>query len=137
MPIPATCGIHHLGLTVAQLETSAQFFTEILGWRELRRDDSYPAIFISDGQIMLSLWQARRQPAGEFDKDANIGLHHLALELASEAQLEAVYQTLLKNKIEIEFAPECLRDGPMQHMICYEPGGIRIEFIWPGATGAG
>jgi len=134
MQLPATLGIHHLGLSVSQLEVSAQFFTEILGWQELRRDDAYPAIFVSDGAIMLSLWQVREQAARAFNKDANVGLHHLALQVASDAQLTAIYQTLVKNKIEIEFAPEPLRDGPMRHMICYEPGGLRIEFIWPGVA---
>lgn len=134
MQLPATLGIHHLGLSVSQLEVSAQFFTEILGWQELRRDDAYPAIFVSDGAIMLSLWQLREQAARAFNKDANVGLHHLALQVASDAQLTAIYQTLVKNKIEIEFAPEPLRDGPMRHMICYEPGGLRIEFIWPGVA---
>ena len=29
----------------------------------------------------------------------------------------------------IGFAPEPLGDGPTQHMMCYIPGGIRMEFI--------
>ena len=132
MPTPATLGIHHLGLTVSQLEASARFFTDILGWQEVRRDESYPAIFVSDGQIMLTLWQARVQPTREFNKDTQVGLHHLALQVTDKAQLDSLYQMLVENKIDIEFAPERLRDGPMQHMICYEPSGLRIEFIWPG-----
>ena len=34
--------------------------------------------------------------------------------------------------IEIEFMPELVGAGPRKHMMCYEPGGIRVEFIWPG-----
>jgi hypothetical protein len=33
----------------------------------------------------------------------------------------------------IEFSPELVGKGPRMHMMCYEPGGLRIEFIWPGA----
>ena len=34
--------------------------------------------------------------------------------------------------VQIEFAPELLGGGPRKHMMCSEPGGIRVEFIWPG-----
>ncbi len=132
MDKPATQGLHHLGLTVSTLEQTANFFTGILGWNEIRRDKNYPAIFVSDGSIMLSLWQAQTDSPHVFDKNTQVGLHHLALQVGSEQQLEAIYQRLLESAIQIEFAPEQLRDGPMKHMMCYEPGGIRVEFIWPG-----
>jgi hypothetical protein len=36
--------------------------------------------------------------------------------------------------VRIEFGPEPLRGGPMMHMMCYEPSGIRVEFIVPAGT---
>ena len=36
------------------------------------------------------------------------------------------------NDVKIEFSPEQLGQGPAKHMICYDPSGIRVEFIWPG-----
>ena len=131
-----TAGIHHVGLTVSRLDDTARFFTELLDWQEVRRDDSYPSIFVSDGTVMLSLW-ARKQSAAvqtmnAFNKDSNIGLHHLALQVESKEALHEIYRRLLNQAVHIEFAPELLRDGPAQHMICYEPSGIRLEFIWPG-----
>ena len=32
---------------------------------------------------------------------------------------------------EVEFAPEPLNDGPVRHMMCRIPGGLRVEFIAP------
>lgn len=131
-----TRGVHHVGLTVNRLEESARFFTELLGWQEVRRDDSYPAIFVSDGTVMLSLWSTRDTAAEEtvnaFNNHINIGLHHLALLVDSRETLDEIYAYLLEHAVHIEFPPELLRDGPAQHMICYEPSGIRLEFIWPG-----
>jgi hypothetical protein len=44
--------------------------------------------------------------------------------------LDRIYQKLVAaENVDIEFAPEPLRDGPTIHMMCFEPGGIRIEFI--------
>lgn len=130
-----TAGVHHVGLTVSRLEDSAGFFTELLGWQEVRRDDSYPAIFVSDGRVMLSLWATHpsaKQTVQAFNKDSNVGLHHLALQVESKDALHEIYRRLLDEAVHIEFPPELLRDGPAQHMMCFEPSGIRLEFIWSG-----
>lgn len=126
---PATMGTHHIGLTVSKLEASAKFFVDILSWSEVRRDPDYPAIFVTDGTLMVTLWAAKTDTPKPFDKNENIGLHHLALRVDSFEQLDNVYSRLLENEIKIEFAPELLRDGPAKHMMCFEPSGIRIEFI--------
>ena len=129
---PITKGPHHIGLTVSNLEESAAFFTSLLGWKEVRRNDQYPAIFVSDGSIMLTLWAVKEQPGNSFNRRSNIGLHHLALTVDSEETLDMLYKKLSANNIKIESAPELLGSGPAKHMMCYEPGGIRIEFIWTG-----
>ena len=132
MTTPITTGAHHIGLTVSRLEESASFFTSLLDWKEVRRNEEYPAIFVSDGNIMLTLWATKENPTNEFNKNKNIGLHHLALKVESETTLNHIYEKLKNNNIEIEFSPEFLRQGPAKHMMCLEPSGIRIEFIWPG-----
>jgi len=129
---PMTQGAHHIGLTVGRLEASAAFFTEVLGWDEIRRDPDYPAIFVSDGTLMITLWGAGHD-ARSFDYQGNVGLHHLAFTVASHEALQDVYDRLREaDDVCIEFAPEPLRDGPAMHMMCFEPSGIRVEFIWPG-----
>ena len=91
---PITQGIHHIGLTVSKLEESAAFFTSLLGWREVRRKEDYPAIFVSDGQIMLTLWATKEDPVAEFNKNKNIGLHHIALTVADEETLNQLHERL-------------------------------------------
>ncbi|NJO91559.1 MAG: VOC family protein, partial [Chloroflexia bacterium] len=119
-------------LTVSKLEESASFFTSLLGWKEVRRKTEFPAIFVSDGAIMLTLWALKEDQPNEFNRKKNIGLHHLALEVESEKGLTELYEHLQKHEVKIEFAPELVGNGPSKHMMCYEPSGIRIEFIWPG-----
>jgi catechol 2,3-dioxygenase-like lactoylglutathione lyase family enzyme len=132
MSTPITSGTHHIGLTVSKLEESAEFFTSLLGWKEVRRNEEYPAIFVSDGKILVTLWAIKEQPVREFDKNMNVGLHHVAFQVESELDLTSIYKTLSKNGVKMEFAPELLGQGPGKHMICYEPSGIRVELIWPG-----
>ncbi|RDE24611.1 VOC family protein [Motiliproteus coralliicola] len=128
-----TQGAHHVGLTVADLEQSAAFFTELLGWNEMARNENYPAIFVSDGSVMITLWALKEEPSVAFDRRSNIGLHHLAIRVADDSALDVIHQKLVANDIQVEFAPEPLNGGPVRHMMCYDPSGIRIEFIWPGA----
>ena len=128
-----TQGINHLGLSVKDLFATRDFFVKLLGWTESGYDAGYPRTAVSDGTIKLTLWQVdHSKTVTDFDRRQNIGLHHLALEVASEERLNRLYQHLKDNNVDIDFAPEPVSGGPRMHMMCHEPGGIRIEFIWPG-----
>ena len=127
---PTTKGAHHIGLTVSKLEESAIFFTALLGWKEIKRNEEYPAIYVSDGSIMLTLWAIKEEPSVPFDRRKNIGLHHVAFNVGNEDDLNNLHKRLADNGIKIEFPPEQLGSGPAKHMMCYEPSGIRVEFIW-------
>lgn len=132
MNTPITKGSHHIGLTVSRLEESAVFFVSLLGWKEVRRNEEYPAIYVSDGSIMVTLWATREQPSNPFNRTRNVGLHHVAFQVGTETDLNTVYMKLVSSGVHIEFAPELLGKGPAKHMMCYEPSGIRVEFIWAG-----
>ena len=132
MNIPITKGTHHIGLTVSKLEESAAFFTSLLGWKEVRRNEEYPAIYVSDGSIMVTLWATKEEPSSQFNKNRNVGLHHIAFQVDHENDLNLIHEKLVNNGIKIEFSPELLGQGPAKHMMCYEPSGIRVEFTWAG-----
>ncbi len=60
-------------------------------------------------------------------------LHHLALTVSTQNELDNLATRLADWRgVETEVMPEPLRNGPAKHMMIYEPGGIRLEFIWPG-----
>ncbi len=128
---PKTLGIHHLGLTVPRLADAREFFVHGLGFEQVGEVPDYPAVFVSDGTVMITLWQAE-DPANAtpFDRRRVIGLHHLALRIADAEALEVLHGELAaRADVEIEFAPESLGGGPVQHMMCRIPGNIRLELI--------
>jgi lactoylglutathione lyase len=129
-----TRGINHLGLSVLDIDSTSRFFVQLLGWVESGRDESYPRTAVSDGHTRLTLWQVDRSlDVQAFNRRRNVGLHHLALEVASEERLmELADQLKGQRDVTIEFMPELVGTGPRKHMMCLEPGGIRIEFVWPG-----
>jgi len=81
---------------------------------------------------MVTLWATKEALSIPFDKNRNVGLHHVAFHVNDEADLHTVHQRLTANGAKIEFGPELLGQGPAKHLMCYEPSGIRVEFVWPG-----
>lgn len=127
----STQGIHHLGLTVKNIHETSAFFCDQLGFNVVGEKPDYPAIFVSDGTVMLTLWQAKGDsPTVSFDRHHNIGLHHFALKVANLETLESLYGQLVDHGgVDIEFKPEPLGKTDIMHMMCTIPGDIRVEFI--------
>ena len=126
-----TQGAHHIGLTVPDLAATRGFFIDTLGFDQLGDVPDYPAVFLTDGTTMITLWQAENPAtAVQFDRKNIIGLHHFALNVENVEALEELHGKLKNTSgVEIEFAPEPLGEGPAYHMMCAIPGGIRTEFI--------
>lgn len=128
-----TKGIHHLGLTVPNVREAQVFFEEALGFKKVNEKPDYPAVFVSDGTVMLTLWQAE-DPANAipFDRRRGIGLHHLALQVENEAVLRELAVSLATRKdVRIEFSPEPLGTSHLRHMMLRIPGNIRLELVAP------
>jgi catechol 2,3-dioxygenase-like lactoylglutathione lyase family enzyme len=132
---PRTHGAHHVGLNVPDLAAARAFFVDGLGFTQVGEKPDYPAVFVSDGAVMITLWQAE-DPASAtpFDRRRNIGLHHLALRLADDVALDSLHQELAaRDDVDVEFAPESLGGGATRHFMCAIPGNIRLELIAPAA----
>lgn len=131
---PLTLGAHHVGLTVPDLAPTKSFLEGALGFQQVGEVPDYPAVFVSDGTVMLTLWRAENpETATPFDRRKNIGLHHLALKVADVTALDTVYERVRAwPGVEIEYAPGPVRpQSPARHFICIIPGGLRFEFFAP------
>ncbi len=130
-----TAGVHHVGLTVSNVEDTATFFVDALGFSRIGGRPAYPSIFVSDGSIMLTLWQANAGDVVAFDRKHNVGLHHLALRVPSHDGLDALATRLAGwNGVDLEFTPEAVGDKGNRHFICTIPGGLRLELIAVGES---
>ncbi|MDO9520603.1 MAG: hypothetical protein Q7L19_10365 [Pseudohongiella sp.] len=66
------------------LAQSRDFFVEALGWTESGYDPGSPGTAVSDGCVRLTLWEIdHSQSVNRFNRRANPGVHHLALEVES------------------------------------------------------
>lgn len=131
-----TRGVHHIGLTVPDLDQARSFFCGVLGFDEVGGVPDYPSIFVSDGSILLTLWRAADPAAARaFDRRANIGLHHLSLAVLNDAALEDAWTKVSAHPdVIVDVVPGPIRRGsPTRHFLVFIPGGIRIEFATPFA----
>ena len=126
-----TRGAHHIGLTVPDLAKTRAFFLDTLGFDQVGEVPDYPAVFLTDGTTMITLWQAENPASAvPFDRKNVIGLHHVALAVEDADALDALHGKLkASDGVDVEFAPEPLGGGSARHMMCAIPGGIRMEFI--------
>lgn len=126
----STSGIHHLGLSVADLDATTRFFVQCLGWSLVREVPDYPARFVSDGTAMFTLWQTEPGSA-PFDRRRQVGLHHVAIRVSAVDALADLYRRVSGFPgVVVDFAPEPLASGPARHFMVFEPSGTRVEFIW-------
>jgi catechol 2,3-dioxygenase-like lactoylglutathione lyase family enzyme len=128
----STCGVDHIGLSVRDLASTRDFFCDCLGWRVVGERPEYPAVFLSDGCVVVTLWQVEfPSKAIAFDRRANVGLHHLAFAVADRAGLDSLYMQVSQWRgVVVEFSPQISGAGPKVHFIVREPSGVRIEFAF-------
>jgi catechol 2,3-dioxygenase-like lactoylglutathione lyase family enzyme len=123
-----------VGLTVPDLESARAFFCNALGFEVVGGKPDYPAVFVSDGKVMLTLWRAEDPAtARAFDRRANIGLHHLALAVLSDDALDRAWERVSAYPgIVVDVPPSPTRPGsPTRHFLVFIPGGIRLELVAP------
>lgn len=131
-----TCGVHHVGLTVPDLEQARAFFCDVLGFEVVGGVPDYPSIFISDGNVLLTLWRAADPlTARAFDRRANIGLHHLSLAVADDYALDEAWRKISSlPEVIVDAEPSQIHAGSAtRHFLIFIPGGIRLELATPFA----
>jgi catechol 2,3-dioxygenase-like lactoylglutathione lyase family enzyme len=116
----------HVGLNVADLDRSVDFYARVFGWDVKGRGDGY-AFLGDDARLVLTLWQ---QSSGTFDT-AQPGLHHLSFQVESIDEVEQA-ETRVR-----ELGLKLYHDGIVPHgegqtsggIFFEDPDGIRLEIF--------
>lgn len=85
----ATGPVHHLRLTVSDVDRSRRFYTEILDFEHVA--DLPSGVFLTNGAIGLGIGpfpEPGRTPENDRFDEARIGLDHLSFQVEDRAALE-------------------------------------------------
>ena len=127
-------GIHHLGFTVRDVDASAAWYEDVLGFRRVggytAPDGARRKVFLShDGlRTRLGLTQHREGDQQAFD-ETRVGLDHLSFGVPSRAELEEWAMRLSEREVpHSPIAPANSIPGAFV-LVFRDPDNIQLEFI--------
>ena len=134
-------GIHHLRLTVTDLQRSRDFYTRFLGFEiaadsppagTAEADAAYPVLWggvvMVRGNLLMGL-RPVAEAGDRFDED-RVGLDHLSFSVADRASLEAAIELLDANGISHGEVRELPSFG-IAVLPFRDPDNIQVEITSP------
>jgi len=119
--------VHHIALTVRNIENSLKFYRDYFGFVEVRkferREWNGKAVFIKLGDVYLELWQFDKQIKNK-DNFSNLnilGIKHIAFEVDD---IQKKYRKLKSENIEIS---KLVTGTTGKYCFLKDPDGIFLE----------
>lgn len=117
----------HVLLRVADKERSKRFYTEVLGFRVAEEEAGGVFLTLGDGFHTLDLTQHPSPENAPRPTNTQIGLAHIAFQVASYEALREAYKALQAHGVEIAAAT----DHVSQRSIYFaDPDGNRLEIYY-------
>lgn len=128
--MPSITAIHHLSLTVTDLERSVRWYTEVLGFAIDRQIEGAgfrrTRLRQAGTQVILTLTQHDRPTSQRF-AGTGVGLDHLAFLVPSVADVEAWEQVLERHGVPHS---EVKRELPeVARLVFRDPDNIQLEVM--------
>ena len=134
-------GVHHVDLVVSSIERSLPFYRELLGplgWHGLSEVEGErgETIWYLGGparSIGLREAQTRERRLDRY----RVGLHHLAIEVASRGVVDERAEWLRGNGALLESDPQEYTYSPGYYAVFfYDPDGLKLEILHVPALAA-
>jgi glyoxylase I family protein len=135
-------GVHHVDLVVSSIERSLPFYTELLG------PIGYHRVSEVEGERGETIWYVsgpgtsiglREAQTDDVDHDRyRVGLHHIAFEVDSRAEVDERAAWLREQDAKIESEPQEYTYSPGYYAtFFYDPDGLKLEIVHvPGLAAA-
>jgi glyoxylase I family protein len=135
-------GVHHVDLVVSSIERSVPFYTQLLGplgfhtVSEVVGERGETIWYIVGPGTAIGLREALSE-SEPYDR-YRVGLHHLAFEADSRAQVDERAEWVRTQRVEIESEPQEYTYIPGYYAVFfYDPDGLKLEIVHvPGLVAA-
>lgn len=127
--MPSITGVHHVALSVTDLDRSAAWYCDLLGLVELIRSEgdgvSYAVLGHEDSGLAVGLRRFDATDPGASFSHLNPGMDHVAFGVTDRAELEAWEDELRARSIT--FTP--ITDTAIGEVIVFrDPDDVQLEF---------
>jgi glyoxylase I family protein len=127
-------GVHHVDLVVSSIERSLPFYSELLsplGFHrisEVQGERGETIWYIGGPGTSIGLREAQSDE-GPYDR-YSVGLHHLAFEAGSRADVDERADWLRAHDFELESEPQEYAYTPGYYAVFfYDPDGLKLEIV--------
>ena len=127
-------GVHHVDLVVSSIERSLPFYTELLGplgfhsVSEVVGERGETIWYLGGPGTAIGLREAQAE-SPPYDR-YRIGLHHLAFEVESRAQVDERAEWVVAYGLELESEPQEYAYIPGYYAVFfYDPDGLKLEIV--------
>lgn len=133
--VPALGGIHHIGLTVSDVETSEGWYERVLGLTRAfvephHKGTGHAAVMHRPGSSLfvgLDKHEANRRE--RFD-ECRTGLDHVSFHVPDRAALDAWVDHLDQQGVSHSGITEATQPFPFAIVVLRDPDNIQLELIW-------
>jgi len=135
-------GVHHVDLVVSSIERSLAFYTGLLGplgfhrVSEVEGERGETIWYIGGPGSSVGLREAQSE-SEPYDR-YRVGLHHIAFEAQSRADVDERADWLRTQDVELESEPQEYTYSPGYYAVFfYDPDRLKLEIVHlPGLTAA-
>jgi catechol 2,3-dioxygenase-like lactoylglutathione lyase family enzyme len=135
-------GVHHVDFVVSSIERSLPFYTELLGplgfhtVRQVQGERGETIFYLIGPGTSLGLREALSE-SEPYDR-YRVGLHHIAFEADSRAEVDERAAWLRSHGAEIESEPQEYTYQPGYYAVFfYDPDRLKLEIVYvPGLVAA-
>lgn len=121
--------IGHVALRCADEERSRAFYRDILGFQVSENDPEHGGTFMTLGDNFhtIDVFPAPDPAIAQKPQNGQIGLFHIAFEVAQYTDLKSAYQTLIEHAVPIS---HCTDHVSQRSIYFSDPDGNRLEIYY-------
>jgi catechol 2,3-dioxygenase-like lactoylglutathione lyase family enzyme len=124
--------VNHLTLTVSDMAQSEPFYNSVLqfmGYQQVHKDDQF-IIWVSETAGEIVLYPAQPDALNKTHDRYSPGLHHIAFNANSRAEVDNLHQLLLEIGATVLDAPAEYDYTPGYYAVFFaDPDGIKLELV--------
>lgn len=129
--------VHHISLTVSNLEASRHFYGDILGLQLVNDSAEHGLIGFSNGSQLLALrtpFDTSQTPSEDRFNENRLGLDHLSFSVSNRTELEEAIVLFDANDIEHGEINDLSEGGfPILVLAFRDPDNIQLELTAPAS----